>query len=115
MATPRDEIPLRPPNLSARAAAYGQPPGVNIRDSRPKPTPQPNAVELLATLVEQMAGLRGDVAAIHARVDEMAPRVAAAESSADMAYDESLAARKAIDTEVGPRVLGLFEHLYDLY
>ncbi len=113
MATSSNED--RPPDLTARARAYGDGPMPVIRNGRPAPTPAPSPVDQLATLVELVTALRGDVAALRERVDAMAPRVAAAESSADMAYDEALAARKAIDDEVGPRVLGPFEHLYDLY
>ena len=98
MPTPHDDqIENRPPNLAARDRAYGQPTTVTIKDNRPKPTPAPGAVDLLATLVDQMRDLRGGVAAIRARVDEMAPRVVAAESAADMAHDEALAVRRAID------------------
>jgi hypothetical protein len=98
LSTPRDEIPLRPPNLSARDAAYGGGGPVQvIRDPRPKPTPAPGAVDLLATLVEQLAGLRSDVFAINERLNAIE------------------AAQERRFAEVRTYVLGLHDRLYDLH
>ncbi len=88
MTTSHDEN--RPPDQAARARAYGEAPLVTIRDSRPKPTPQPDVPALLTQLLEGQA-------AISARLDAIE------------------AAHESRSAEVRRYVLGLHERLYDLH